>query len=38
MASLLGLRSAFYAAPDLPAAREWYTRALGVAPYFDQPF
>lgn len=35
---LLGLRSAFYAAPDLAAARDWYHRALGVAPYFDQPF
>ena len=38
MPAFLGLRSAFYAAPDLPAARDWYTRALGVAPYFDQPF
>lgn len=35
---LLGLRSAFYGAPDLSAARDWYTRALGVAPYFDHPF
>ena len=35
---LLGLRSAFYAAPDLTATRDWYTRVLGVTPYFDEPF
>ncbi len=23
---------------DLPTARAWYQRVLGVAPYFDQPF
>lgn len=38
MNPFLGLRSAFYAAPDLAAAKDWYTRALGVAPYFDMPF
>jgi catechol 2,3-dioxygenase-like lactoylglutathione lyase family enzyme len=38
MRPLLGLRSAFYAAPDIVAARDWYARALGVAPYFDEPF
>ena len=35
---LLGLRTAIYAAPDLPAAKAWYTAALGVAPYFDEPY
>lgn len=35
---ILGLRSAIYPAPDLEAAKAWYTRVLGVAPYFDQPF
>jgi predicted enzyme related to lactoylglutathione lyase len=35
---LLGLRTAIYPAPDLAAAKAWYTRLLGVAPYFDQPF
>lgn len=35
---LLGLRTAIYPAPDLPAARDWYAAALGIAPYFDQPF
>lgn len=38
VSTLLGLRSAFYAAPDITAARDWYTRALGLPPYFDQPF
>ena len=34
----LGLRSVIYHAPDLAAAKQWYARALGVEPYFDQPF
>lgn len=34
----LGLRTAIYPAPDLAAAKAWYTTALGQAPYFDQPF
>ncbi len=34
----LGLRTAIYAAPDLDVAKTWYTEALGVAPYFDEPF
>jgi len=33
-----GLRSVIYHAADLAAAKEWYTKALGVQPYFDQPF
>ncbi|MBD2700298.1 VOC family protein [Spirosoma sp. BT702] len=36
--SLLGLRTVIYAAPDLASAKEWYTKALGTAPYFDEPF
>jgi len=35
---ILGLRTAIYPAPDLDAAKRWYTQALGVAPYFDEPF
>lgn len=35
---LLGLRTAIYPAPDLPAARAWYSKLLGVEPYFDEPF
>ena len=33
-----GLRTVIYHAPDLAAAKEWYARALGVQPYFDEPF
>ncbi len=35
---VLGLRTAIYPAPDLAAAKRWYTDMLGVAPYFDEPF
>ena len=35
---ILGLRTAIYPAPDLAAAKLWYTKVLGQAPYFDQPF
>lgn len=34
----LGLRTAIYPVGDLAAARDWYSKALGHAPYFDQPF
>src|SRR3981189_3134547 len=27
-----------YAVPDLAAAKAFYTKAAGVAPYFDEPF
>lgn len=35
---LRGLRTVIYPAPDLGAAKAWWTVILGVAPYFDQPF
>jgi predicted enzyme related to lactoylglutathione lyase len=35
---ILGLRTAIYPAPDLAAAKAWYTKVFGVEPYFDQPF
>ena len=35
---LLGLRTVIYAAPDLAAAKAWYTALLGITPYFDEPF
>jgi catechol 2,3-dioxygenase-like lactoylglutathione lyase family enzyme len=35
---ILGLRTAIYPAPDLAAAKAWYTKVLGAEPYFDQPF
>jgi predicted enzyme related to lactoylglutathione lyase len=34
----LGLRSAFYATPDVAKAKAWYTEAIGYGPYFDEPF
>jgi predicted enzyme related to lactoylglutathione lyase len=33
-----GLRSLIIHAADLQAAKEWYSKALGVQPYFDEPF
>jgi predicted enzyme related to lactoylglutathione lyase len=35
---LLGLRTVIYPAPELARARDWYAKAIGVAPYFDEPF
>jgi predicted enzyme related to lactoylglutathione lyase len=32
------LRTVIYAAPDLPAARDWYSRAFEQPPYFDEAF
>jgi catechol 2,3-dioxygenase-like lactoylglutathione lyase family enzyme len=36
--ALQGLRTVIYPAPDLEAAKAWWTALLGVSPYFDQPF
>jgi len=33
-----GLRTAAYPTPDLARGKAWYTRVLGQAPYFDEPF
>jgi predicted enzyme related to lactoylglutathione lyase len=33
-----GLRTVIYHVDDLERAKEWYANALGVKPYFDQPF
>ena len=35
---ILGLRTAIYPAPDLQAAKRWYSELLGCAPYFDEAF
>ena len=35
---LLGLRTVAYKVADIQQAKEWYTKALDVKPYFDQPF
>lgn len=34
----LGLRTAIYPVPDIAQAKDWYSRATGLQPYFDQPF
>ena len=34
----LGLRTAGYKVDDIGRAKAWYTKILGIAPYFDQPF
>jgi len=36
--NFLGLRTAIYHAPDLDKAKAWYSKILGITPYFDQPF
>ena len=33
-----GLRTAAYPAPDLAAAKAWYSAVLEKPPYFDEPF
>jgi predicted enzyme related to lactoylglutathione lyase len=35
---ILGLRTVIYPAPDLEAAKRWYSEVLGQGPYFDEPF
>lgn len=35
---ILGLRTVIYPAPDLAAAKHWYSEVLGQAPYFDESF
>ena len=35
---MLGLRTTIYKVADIIKAKEWYTRAFGVVPYFDEPF
>jgi catechol 2,3-dioxygenase-like lactoylglutathione lyase family enzyme len=36
--ALDGLRTVIYPAPDLDAAKAWWTEYLGFGPYFDEPF
>jgi predicted enzyme related to lactoylglutathione lyase len=36
-AMFLGLRTAKYEVRDMAKAKEWYSKALGMEPYFDQP-
>jgi len=37
-AAFQGLRTVIYPVDDLGAASDWYTRILGIEPYFDEPF
>ncbi len=36
--TILGLRTVTYKVPDLAAAKEWYSNAFEMQPYFDEPF
>ena len=33
-----GLRTVVYKVTDIAQAKEWYSRALGIEPYYDQPY
>jgi predicted enzyme related to lactoylglutathione lyase len=35
---LQGPRTVVYSVPDLARAKDWYTEALGVKPYFDEAY
>ena len=35
---ILGLRTAAYQVGDINAAKEWYSKAFAIQPYFDEPF
>lgn len=34
----LGLRTVIYHVSDLEKAKAWYSKVLGIDPYFDEPF
>ncbi|MEK7434795.1 MAG: VOC family protein [Cyanobacteriota bacterium] len=36
--NLLGLRTACYYVSDINEAKNWYSKVLGIEPYFDEPF
>ncbi len=36
--NLQGLRTVGCKVADLTKAKEWYTKVLGIEPYFDEPF
>ena len=38
MSPFLGLRTCIYRVTDLEGATEWYSKLLGIRPYFEQPF
>lgn len=35
---ILGLRTSVYHVEDLKEAKDWYSKAFGTQPYFDEPF
>ena len=37
-AKFQGLRTVIYGVPDPLSAKEWYSKAFGTEPYFDEPF
>ncbi|MEX2231807.1 MAG: VOC family protein [Cyclobacteriaceae bacterium] len=34
----LGLRTTIYKVGDIDKAKSWYSKILGIQPYFDEPF
>jgi len=36
--TILGLRTVIYKVSDLQRAKQWYSSAFGIQPYFDEPF
>ena len=36
--AIRGLRTVIYKVNDLEDAKAWYSKALGIAPYFEEPF
>ncbi len=36
--NILGLRTTIYKVADIKMAKDWYTKAFGVTPYFDESF
>jgi hypothetical protein len=35
---ILGLRTVIYHVDDIGRAKQWYAEALGIQPYFDEPY
>ena len=35
---ILGLRTVIYQVGDIAKAKQWYAKAFGIEPYFDEPF
>ena len=36
--NIIGLRTTIYKVGNIDNAKEWYSKAFGVKPYFDEPF